>query len=172
MYCPLRTVSCTLTYGTTFILTSYLGTWAAGWWITRTMPNSVLIVDDSEIIRRVMRDFFEALTDWTITGEAGDGSEAIQKALELQPDLILMDFSMPNMNGIEAASVLKSAVPAAHIVVFTMFDDALGSRLSSAVGVDLVIAKADGLGGLVKAVHKMLGIPGKFTGQGHAATDN
>jgi DNA-binding NarL/FixJ family response regulator len=136
------------------------------------MPNSVLIVDDSEIIRRVMRDFFEALTDWTITGEAGDGSEAIQKARELQPDLILMDFSMPNMNGIEAASVLKNTVPSAHIVVFTMFDDALGSRLSSAAGVDLVIPKADGLGGLVKAVHNLLGIPGKFTGQGHPANDN
>jgi DNA-binding NarL/FixJ family response regulator len=136
------------------------------------MPNSVLIVDDSEIIRRVMRDFFEALTDWTITGEAGDGTEAIQKAVELQPDLILMDFSMPNMNGIEAASVLKSTLPTTHIVVFTMFDDALGSRLSSAVGVDLVIPKADGLGGLVKAVHNMLGITGKFTGQRRPAGDN
>jgi DNA-binding NarL/FixJ family response regulator len=136
------------------------------------MPNSVLIVDDSEIIRRVMRDFFEALTDWNITGEAADGTEAIQKALELQPDLILMDFSMPNMNGIEAASVLKSSVPTTHIVVFTMFDDALGSRLSSAVGVDLVIPKADGLGGLVKAVHNLLGMPGKFAGQGQADSGN
>jgi len=103
-----------------------------------------------------MRDFFEALTNWKITGEAGDGSEAIQKAVEIKPDLILLDFSMPNMNGIEAASVLKKILPFAHIVVFTMFDDALGSRLTSAVGVDLVIPKAEGLGGLVKAVHRLL----------------
>jgi DNA-binding NarL/FixJ family response regulator len=136
------------------------------------MPNSVLIVDDSEIIRRVMRDFFEALTDWNITGEAGDGSEAIQKAVELQPDLILMDFSMPNMNGIEAASVLKSAVPSTRIVVFTMFDDALGSRLSSAAGVDLVIPKADGLGGLVKAVDNMLGSTNNGPGHRHPGSNN
>lgn len=120
------------------------------------MPNSVLLVDDSPIIRKVMRDFLEALTNWKITGEAGDGSQAIQKALEIKPDLILMDFSMPNMNGIEAASVLKKLLPFSHIVVFTMFDDALGSRLSSAAGVDLVIPKAEGLGGLVKAVHRLL----------------
>ncbi|HET6145764.1 MAG TPA: response regulator transcription factor [Candidatus Acidoferrales bacterium] len=120
------------------------------------MPNSVLIVDDSPVIRKVMRDFFEELTDWKISGEAGDGSEAIQVAGQLHPDLILLDFSMPNMNGIEAASVLKKLVPAAHIVIFTMFDDALGSRLSCAVGVDLVISKAEGLGGLVKAVHDLL----------------
>jgi DNA-binding NarL/FixJ family response regulator len=120
------------------------------------MPNSVLIVDDSPVIRKVMRDFFEELTDWKISGEAGDGSEAIQMAGQLRPDLILLDFSMPNMNGIEAASVLKKLLPAAHIVVFTMFDDALGSRLSCAVGVDLVISKADGLSGLVKAVHDLL----------------
>ena len=120
------------------------------------MPNSVLIVDDSPVIRKVMRDFFEELTDWKISGEAGDGPEAIQLAEELNPDLILLDFSMPNMNGIEAASVLKKLLPDAHIVVFTMFDDALGSRLTCAAGVDLVISKADGLGGLVKAVHELL----------------
>jgi DNA-binding NarL/FixJ family response regulator len=120
------------------------------------MPNSVLIVDDSPVIRKVMRDFFEELTDWTISGEAGDGPEAIQLAEELNPDLILLDFSMPHMNGIEAASVLKKLLPGAHIVVFTMFDDALGSRLSCAVGIDLVISKTDGLGGLVKAVHNLL----------------
>jgi DNA-binding NarL/FixJ family response regulator len=136
------------------------------------MPNSVLIVDDSEIIRRVMRDFFEALTDWKITGEAGDGSEAIQKAVELQPDLILMDFSMPIMNGIEAASVLKSTVPTTRIVVFTMFDDALGSRLSSAAGVDLVIPKADGLSGLVKAVDNMLGSTSNGPSERHAGSNN
>jgi DNA-binding NarL/FixJ family response regulator len=103
-----------------------------------------------------MRDFFEAVTNWKITGEAGDGSEAIQKAVEIKPDLILLDFSMPNMNGIEAASVLKKILPFSRIVVFTMFDDALGSRLASAVGVDLVIPKAEGLGGLVKAVDRLL----------------
>ena len=130
------------------------------------MP-SVLIVDDNQRIRKVMRRFFETLPDWKVGGEAGDGAEAIEKAIELRPDLILLDFSMPNMNGVEAASVLKKALPDVHIVVFTMFDDALGSRLVSAVGVDLIVPKSEGLTGLVKAIQRLMGTDG-MTGQAKA----
>jgi DNA-binding NarL/FixJ family response regulator len=121
------------------------------------VSKSVLLVDDSEVVRKVMRDFFDSLTDWTIAGEAADGSEAIQKAEELSPDLIILDFSMPNMNGIETASVLRSTFPDIYIIVFTMFDEALGSRLSSAVGVDLVVSKAEGLTILVKSIQHFMG---------------
>ena len=125
------------------------------------MAKSVLIVDDSAIVRKVMRQFFERLADWDVRGEAADGDEAIQKAMELRPDLILLDVSMPKLNGIAAASVLKKIISDVRIIVFTLFDDALGSgRLSSAVGVDLVISKADGLTGLVKAVHHLMGTTG------------
>jgi DNA-binding NarL/FixJ family response regulator len=130
------------------------------------MP-SVLIVDDNQRIRKVMRRFFETLPDWKVGGEAGDGTEAIEKAIELRPDLILLDFSMPNMNGVEAASVLKKMLPDVHIVVFTMFDDALGSRLVSAVGVDLIVPKSEGLTGLVKAIQRLMGTDG-MTGQAKA----
>jgi DNA-binding NarL/FixJ family response regulator len=124
------------------------------------MPNSVLIVDDSYVVRQVMRDFFETMTDCRIVGEAGDGAEAIHQASELRPDLILLDFSMPELNGIETASILKKMLPHAHIVVFTMYDGALGSRLSLAVGVDLVVSKTEGLNGLVDAVNYVLGTAG------------
>jgi DNA-binding NarL/FixJ family response regulator len=124
------------------------------------MPNSVLIVDDSYAVRQVMRDFFETMTDCRIVGEAADGAEAIHQASELKPDLILLDFSMPELNGIETASILKKMLPHAHIVVFTMFDTALGSSLSSAVGVDLIVPKAEGLNGLVKAVNLLMAIGG------------
>ncbi len=124
------------------------------------MPRSVLIVDDGEIVRKVIRRFFEKLTDWQVAGEAGDGAEAIQKAKELRPDLILLDVSMPNMNGIEAAPILKNILPGVYIIVFTMFDAALGSRLSSAAGVDLVVPKAEGLTGLVNAVQHLMGTTG------------
>jgi len=123
------------------------------------MPKSVLIVDDSRLIREVVRDFFETLADWKVGGEAGDGVEAIQKARELKPDLILLDFSMPKMNGLEAASVLKKMLPNVHIIAFTMFADALGSKLSSAV--DLVVPKAEGLTVLAKAVQSLLGTAGQ-----------
>jgi len=124
------------------------------------MLKSVLIVDDSAIVRKVMRQFFERLADWEVGGEAVDGAEAIQKAMELKPELILLDVSMPRLNGIEAASVLKKMMPYSHIIVFTLFDDALGSRLTSAVGVDLIVSKAEGLTGLVKAVQHLMGTTG------------
>jgi DNA-binding NarL/FixJ family response regulator len=111
-----------------------------------------------QVVRDVLRDFFETLADWKVGGEAGDGAEAIQKARELKPDLILLDFSMPKMNGLEAAPVLKKMLPNVHIVAFTMFADALGSKLSSAV--DLVIPKAEGLTVLAKAVQSLVG-PGE-----------
>jgi DNA-binding NarL/FixJ family response regulator len=124
------------------------------------MPLSVLIADDNEGIRNAMLDFFETLTDWKVGGEAKDGTEAIQKAMELKPDLVILDFSMPRMKAVEAASVIKGILPKVHIIVFTMFDDALGSRLSSAVGVDLVIPKAEGLTALVNGVQHLMGTTG------------
>jgi len=122
------------------------------------MPISVLIVDDSKIVREVMRDYLKALTDWSIGGEAVDGLEAIEKAMELKPDLILLDFSMPKMNGMEAASIIKKMMPGVYIVAFTMFDQSFGSGLSSAFGVDLIVPKAEGLSSLVKSVQHLMGI--------------
>jgi len=127
--------------------------------------TSVLIVDDNQMVRNVMRHFFETLPDWKVGGEAKEGAEAVQKAAELKPDLILLDFSMPNMNGIEAASVLKKMLPDVHIIDFTIFDDALGSSLVSAVGVDLVVPKAEGLTGLEKAIQRLMGTDGMNKGQ-------
>ena len=124
------------------------------------MPMSVLIADDSQAVRNAMRDYFETLTDWRIGGEAKDGTEAIQKALALKPELIILDCSMPNMNGLEAASVIRKLLPNVHIIVFTMFDDAVGERLSTATGVDLIIPKTEGLTVLVKAVQQFVGAAG------------
>jgi DNA-binding NarL/FixJ family response regulator len=121
------------------------------------MPKSVLIVDDNQLVREVVRVFFGTLADWQVGGEAAGGAEAIQKARELKPDLVLLDLSMPYMNGLEAASVLKKMLPDVHIIAFTMFADAFGSRLSSAVGVDLVVPKSEGLTVLAKALQSLMG---------------
>ncbi|HEY2647161.1 MAG TPA: response regulator transcription factor [Candidatus Acidoferrales bacterium] len=127
------------------------------------MPRSVLIVDDSQPVRAVIRDFLETRTDWNIAGEAQDGADAIQKAIKLKPDLILLDFLMPTMNGMETASVLKKMMPDVRIVVFTMFDQALGETLRSAVGVDLVLPKPEGLTSLVKSVERLMETAGLAT---------
>jgi len=134
------------------------------------MSRSVLIVDDNSRVRKIMRQFFETLTDWVVAGEAGDGSEAIEKARKLRPDLILLDFSMPNLNGVESASILKKMLPRVSIIMFTFFDGAVGTRLSSAVGVDLVVPKANGLTGLVKAIRQLLGQNGMLFSNGADST--
>src|ERR1700676_236612 len=105
------------------------------------MAKSVLIVDDSEDIQNIMRHFLEARTDWKIVGVATDGADAITKATELRPDLVLLDFSLPTMNGVEVASVIKKMMPDICIVMFTMYSDSLGPTLSAAAGVDLIVSK-------------------------------
>ena len=70
------------------------------------MSTRILIVDDHEIVRSGLRRLVERESGWEVCGEAGNGKEAIEKALVLNPDLVLMDISMPVMNGIEATQVM------------------------------------------------------------------
>ena len=120
------------------------------------MPKSILIVDDSATVRTVIRAFLEGQTNFTVCGEAADGVDAIEKAKALKPDLIVLDLAMPGMNGVEAAAVLKDMMPNVPIVLFTMYSEVLGQSLTSAVGVNLVLSKPDGMGKLVESVQNLL----------------
>jgi NarL family two-component system response regulator LiaR len=116
----------------------------------------ILIVDDGEEVRQVMRAVFEARTGYEICGEASNGAEAVQKALELKPDLMLLDVAMPLLNGVEAASVLAGSMPGLPIVLYTMYNELLGLSLASAVGAKAVISKADGINKLIECVQNLL----------------
>ena len=120
------------------------------------VPKSILIADDSDTVRHAVRVFLER-RGFTVCCEAGDGVEAIEKAQELKPDVILLDVAMPRMNGIEAAPVLKSRLPKTQIILLTMFSDSLGQSLMSALGVNAVVGKADGLAKLLEHVDGLLG---------------
>jgi two-component system, chemotaxis family, chemotaxis protein CheY len=120
------------------------------------VPKSILIADDSDTVRHAVRVFLDR-RGFTICGEAGDGVDAIEKAQELKPDVILLDVAMPRMNGIEAAPVLKSKLPKTQIILFTMFSDSLGQSLMSALGVNAVVGKADALTELLERVDSLLG---------------
>jgi DNA-binding NarL/FixJ family response regulator len=108
------------------------------------MFKKLLIVDDDPTIRLVIRAFVEA-DGYKVCGEAADGLEAIERAAELKPDLILLDLAMPRLNGAEAASILKRAMPKVPIVLFTMYVENLNGKLASTVGVNLVLSKTEGL---------------------------
>jgi CheY-like chemotaxis protein len=86
------------------------------------MPKRILIADDDEDIRRVIRWFIESRTTCKLCGEAVNGIDAIEKARTLNPDLILLDYSMPAMNGIETGAVLKAMLPNVPVILFTSQD--------------------------------------------------
>ncbi|MGA8143886.1 MAG: response regulator transcription factor [Candidatus Acidiferrales bacterium] len=121
------------------------------------MTNGILIVDDSARIRRIVRSYLTE-RDFDVCGEAIDGRDAIKKARELKPALILLDVSMPDLNGIEVASIVKDSQPNVRILAFTMHSELLTSKLlASAVGIDGVVAKADGFNKLDESIRALLG---------------
>jgi len=83
----------------------------------------VLLVDDHALFRRGLRVTLDLEPDMAVVGECGDGAEAVAKAIETLPDVVLMDVKMPRGGGIEACSAIKAAVPSAKILMLTMSDD-------------------------------------------------
>jgi YesN/AraC family two-component response regulator len=102
----------------------------------------ILIVDDNAIIRQALCKVFTAEADFDICGQAKNGREAIEKAQELQPDLIVMDLSMPVMNGIEAARVLKRMMPRIPLIIFSDYSDVFSEREAQFAGVSALVQKS------------------------------
>jgi two-component system, NarL family, nitrate/nitrite response regulator NarL len=84
---------------------------------------NVLVVDDFEPWRAKIRDILQARREWTIVSEACDGPEAVQKATELQPDIVLLDLVLPTFNGIEASRIIQQGCPESRIIFLTMIED-------------------------------------------------
>ena len=83
-------------------------------------PKTILIADDNERVRKILRRALERDTNFEICGEATDGLEAVSKAKELSPDLILLDVRMPRLTGLEVAGILRNTEPKARIMMVTM----------------------------------------------------
>jgi CheY-like chemotaxis protein len=120
------------------------------------MPKTILIVDDNSGVRSLLGDLVRD-AGFAVCGETGDGGQAIEMTLRLGPDLVILDFSMPRMNGAEVASVLKRYRPDLPIIILTLFAERIGPVIQKAVGVDVVVSKADGMAGVLKAMHRLVG---------------
>jgi DNA-binding NarL/FixJ family response regulator len=118
--------------------------------------KTILIADDSANVRYVIREFLKDVPDLEICGEAVNGLDAIEKAKKLKPNLVLLDLSMPEMNGIEVASILKKTMPDVLIVLFSMYSNNIGKALVSTIGVDAVLTKPDGMRQIVDTVNAVL----------------
>jgi DNA-binding NarL/FixJ family response regulator len=120
------------------------------------MPKNILIVDDSPEVRKLVRLYFDRETNFQICGEAVDGLDAIEKASELHPDLIILDESMPRMDGLHAARILHSANRDVPIILFTLHADTISSSEACAAGVALVVSKMHGMSVLAEQVDSLL----------------
>jgi two-component system response regulator NreC len=89
---------------------------------TRSKSMRILIVDDNEMVRRGVKLLLSSVLAWKVCGEASSGKEAIVKARELRPDLILLDISMPGASGFEVAATLRDESPHAKIVIMSQHD--------------------------------------------------
>jgi DNA-binding NarL/FixJ family response regulator len=118
--------------------------------------KSILLVDDSPLIRRSLRRILETEPNWVICGEAENGCDAIDKAKELRPDLIVIDLAMPVLNGIVATSLLKQIMPAVSIVMFTSFSNPYIKRTAMAAGLDAFIDKSESPETLLGCIEQLL----------------
>src|SRR5262249_23489373 len=114
---------------------------------------------DSPVVRRVMRACLEERADIEVCAQTANGLETVNAALDLRPDLIILDVLMPGLNGIEVATILKKSLSDAKIILFTMFGDYIGTTVASTAGVNIILPKPEGLPALVKAVNSLLDLP-------------
>jgi DNA-binding NarL/FixJ family response regulator len=120
------------------------------------MAKTVLLVDDNPAIRHALCGLFGSQTDFEVCGEAENGQEAIQKAERLRPDLIVMDLSMPVMNGIEAARVLKRLMPAAPLIIFSEYSDVFSEQEARSAGVSALVSKSEHVSVLLGKARSLL----------------
>ena len=118
------------------------------------MAKTVLIADDSASVRLSVRLLLQGRHKELVVREAFDGMDAIEKAKRSKPDLILLDLAMPRLNGAEAASILKKAMPETPVILFTLTDLHIDS-LCAAIDVDF-ISKVDGIPKLLERVDALL----------------
>ena len=117
--------------------------------------NCILLVDDSAPIRHSLRRAFEQ-SGWRVCGEAGDGREAIAKAGELHPQVVVLDLAMPEMNGMSAARILKRIMPEVHLILFTMYGDVFDADEAHSAGISAVFSKTESTTPLLDKAHSLV----------------
>jgi DNA-binding NarL/FixJ family response regulator len=120
------------------------------------MSHTILIADDNPFIREALCNLFEREEDFDVCGEAENGREAVDKAQELHPDLILVDLSMPVMNGLDATRVLKRVMPDVPVIMFSAYGDSSTEKEAGSAGVSAVVSKYEHISVLLSKARRAL----------------
>ena len=127
------------------------------------MRTRFLIVDDSELVRRSLRTVLQANPEWEICGEAADGVSAVEMFKELRPNIVILDFQIPGINGIETARRMAEIAPAVPVVLFTQHASADLEKHAHEVGIRSVVSKTNAFP-MVGMIQALLGSGDPETG--------
>ena len=120
------------------------------------MVNSVLIADDNAFVRQRLGELFSREPDFEVCAEAENGRMAIEEAQDSHPDLILLDLSMPVMNGLDAARALKRLMPNVPIVMFSIYSDSFTEKEARSAGVSALVSKFEDTSALVRIARNLV----------------
>jgi DNA-binding NarL/FixJ family response regulator len=120
-----------------------------------SVTKSVLIVDDNAFVCEALCKLFQQDAGFEVCGRAENGKEAIEKARELHPDLIVLDFSMPVMNGFDAARVLKRLMPTVPLIMFSAFGDRFAKHQAQLIGIADVVSKSEPVSVLLRKARNL-----------------
>ena len=117
---------------------------------------SVLVVDDNSSVRKLICELFTRESDFQVCGEADNGREAILRAQEFEPDLIVTDLSMPLMNGLEETCTLKKLMPEVPVIIYSAHMDAFFEKEALAAGASAAVAKTDVVATLIPTARALV----------------
>jgi DNA-binding NarL/FixJ family response regulator len=129
----------------------------ASWWLAprQSMPR-ILLADDHELIRKGLRALVEVNKEWLVCGEASNGEEAVERVLELKPDLVILDVTMPVMNGLQAARKIRSLAPRVKILILSMHDSPQLATEALRLGADAYLIKSGPQAQLLETIAALL----------------
>src|SRR2546422_8316797 len=126
----------------------------------------ILIADDHEVVRRGVRALLEGRPDWTVCGEASTGREAVEKAKQLAPDVVILDIGMPELNGLEAARQIHQIAPQTGVLILTVHESEQLVREVLEAGARGDLLKSDAGRELITAIEALRGRRQYFTAGG------
>jgi DNA-binding NarL/FixJ family response regulator len=124
-------------------------------WGRRAVTLRILLADDHDVVRRGLKELLEEQVGWKVCAEAANGRQAVELAIETRPQVAVLDFSMPELNGLEATRRIRQAVPETEVLVFTMHESEELIRETLAAGARGYLLKSDASRQLIPAVESV-----------------